>query len=59
VNYILRAMNVPAGNHAIEFKFEPKEYALGNTVALVSSLLLMAGLVGAVVYGVRRRPAHV
>ncbi|WP_210462948.1 YfhO family protein [Rufibacter roseolus] len=56
-NYILRAMNLPAGKHVVEFKFEPKEYSLGNTVALISSLLLFAGLIGAVVYGLRRRPA--
>ncbi|GAB2527216.1 YfhO family protein [Rufibacter soli] len=57
-NYILRAMNMPAGQHALEFKFEPKEYALGNTVALISSLLLLAGLAGAVFYGFRRRRNH-
>ncbi|MGV3540353.1 MAG: YfhO family protein [Rufibacter sp.] len=54
-NYILRAMNVPAGEHAIEFKFEPKEYELGNTVALVSSLLVLAGVFGAAFYGFRRK----
>jgi hypothetical protein len=58
-NYILRAMTVPAGKHVIEFRFEPKEYAIGNTVSLVSSVLLLLALVGAVVYGVRRRPEPV
>jgi hypothetical protein len=55
-NYILRAMPVPAGNHVVEFRFEPKEYAIGNTVSLVSSVLLLLALLGAVFYGVRRRP---
>ncbi|WP_066834091.1 YfhO family protein [Rufibacter ruber] len=54
-NYILRAMQVPAGQHTIEFKFEPEEYELGNTVALISSLLVLAGVLGAVVYGFRRK----
>ncbi|CAN5919978.1 YfhO family protein [soil metagenome] len=48
-NYLLRAMTVPAGTHAIEFRFEPKEYAIGNTVSLVSSVLLLLALVGAAI----------
>ncbi|MDF7814564.1 YfhO family protein [Hymenobacter sp. YC55] len=54
-NYVLRAMPLPAGTHTIEFKFEPTEYAIGNTVSLVSSVLLILALVGAVVYAVRRK----
>jgi len=53
VNYILRAMPVPAGNHTIEFKFEPKEYTLGNTVSLISSVLMLLIVVGGVFYAVR------
>lgn len=46
-NYLLRALPIKAGNHTIEFKFEPKSYDLGNTIALVSSiiLLLLLGIV--------------
>lgn len=58
-NYILRAMEVPAGQHTIEFRFEPKEYSLGNTVAWISSILLLIGLAGAVVYGFRHKPERV
>ena len=39
VDYALRGMPVPAGNHTIEFKFEPQSYKLGNTLALIASLL--------------------
>jgi len=53
VNYILRAMLVPAGNHTIEFKFEPKEYTLGNTVSLVSSVLMLLIVFGGIFYAVR------
>lgn len=56
-NYVLRAMPLPAGSHTIEFKFEPTEYAIGNTVSLVSSVLLILALVGAVVYAVRQKPS--
>ncbi|MDD4489598.1 MAG: YfhO family protein [Paludibacter sp.] len=41
-NYLLRAMQLKAGNYQIEFKFEPKSYNIGNTIALISSLLLIA-----------------
>jgi hypothetical protein len=42
VNYLLRAMQLKAGNYQIEFRFEPKSYNMGNTIALISSLLLIA-----------------
>ncbi|MBF9236041.1 YfhO family protein [Hymenobacter sp. BT683] len=54
-NYVLRAMQVPAGSHTIEFKFEPKAYAVGNAVSLASSIALLLVMVGAVVYAVRRK----
>ncbi|PLX11222.1 MAG: hypothetical protein C0597_15440, partial [Marinilabiliales bacterium] len=41
VNYILRAMVIPQGEHQIEFKFEPRSYYLGNKVSLISSLILL------------------
>ena len=53
-DYVLRAMQVPAGAHTIEFKFEPKSYAVGNGVSLAASVLLVLVLVGAVVYLLRR-----
>jgi len=46
VNYALRAMKVPAGEHTIEFKFEPRAFIMGNTVSLISSLLIVLGFFG-------------
>jgi len=40
-NYVLRGMQVPTGNHIIEFKFEPTAYKTGETVSLASSILLL------------------
>ena len=40
-NYVLRGMQVPAGQHTIEFKFEPKTYKTGESISLASSILLL------------------
>ncbi len=50
VNYILRGLNVPAGNHKIEFKFEPRSYILGENISMLCSIILFigVGLIGVV-----------
>ncbi len=55
-NYLLRALPVPAGKHTIKFVFAPQSYTLGNTVSLISSILLLLVVVGAIVYGVKQKP---
>ena len=55
VDYLLRGMPVPAGEHTIEFRFEPHSYALGNTLAVWSSLLVFLLLAGAVIATWRKR----
>jgi len=46
VDYVLRGMEVPAGKHKIEFKFEPAVYKTGNMLALIGSILLVLSVVG-------------
>lgn len=43
-NYVLRAAQLPAGNHKVEFKFEPKSYYMGENISLAGSILLLAFL---------------
>jgi len=40
-NYVLRGMQIPAGNHVVEFKFEPTVYHVSERIALASSVVLL------------------
>lgn len=50
VNYALRGMKVPAGEHEIEFKFEPEVVETGSQIALGSNIALGILLFGGLVY---------
>jgi hypothetical protein len=47
-DYVLRAMKIPAGKHSIEFKFEPQVVKTGSTIALISFVLMILLLGGAI-----------
>jgi hypothetical protein len=49
VNYLLRGLEVPAGKHKIEFKFEPASYAIGEKISYTGSTILILLLI-AVLY---------
>lgn len=53
-NYVLRGLQIPAGKHTIEFKFEPEVVKTGSTIALMSSIGMLL-LIGAGVYLERKK----
>ena len=45
-NYGLRAMKIPAGNHRINFIFDPSVYRLGSMISLISSIIFVLAAAG-------------
>ncbi|MEJ2593575.1 MAG: YfhO family protein [bacterium] len=55
-DYVLRAMSLPAGEHTIEFHFEPRVWKIGEKISLASSLLLILMVLGSLAaWFVRKR----
>ncbi len=59
VNYVLRGMMVPAGEHTIVFKFEPKSWALGWTITNVCSIIMLLLLAAAIYFEVKKKRVNV
>lgn len=53
-DYILRAMVVPAGEHTIEFKFEPKSYYTGEKISGISSIFIILILLSSLYFYLRK-----
>lgn len=53
-DYILRALQVPAGSHTLVIKFDPVSLHTTETIAYIALALLLLGIVAGVVLHVRR-----
>ncbi len=58
-DYLLRAAQLPGGNHKLEFKFEPASYYTGETISLIASILLVLGLAFAIYSEIRNKKPEV
>jgi uncharacterized membrane protein YfhO len=54
VNYVLRALNIPKGNHTVEFKFEHKVIETGGKITLASSILMILMFLGGGLFSIFR-----
>jgi hypothetical protein len=54
-DYVLRAMNIPAGKHTIEFKFEPQVVKTGSSIALASFIGMILLLVAGIYFSFRKK----
>ena len=50
VDYVLRALIVPGGEHTIEFKFEPQVIKTGSIITLISAVGMVLLLGGGIYY---------
>ncbi|WP_297815138.1 YfhO family protein [uncultured Polaribacter sp.] len=55
VNYVLRGMKIPAGEHEIEYKFEPKVIQQGGMISLFSYISIILVFVVWFFYGKKTR----
>ena len=56
-NYLLRAAIIPAGQHEIVMRYEPKIWKTGNIISLVSSLAILLAAVGAIIFSFKKKKA--
>lgn len=52
-NYVLRGLHIPAGQHNIEFKFEPQSYLKWGTPTMAASILIWLVLAAGIGFGIR------
>jgi hypothetical protein len=56
VDYLLRGLEIPAGEHTVVFEFKPKSYYNGEKVSYAGSIILLLLLGGALFMEVKRKP---
>lgn len=54
-DYILRVMNIPAGEHTVVMKFDPQSLHTTEGIAYTGLVLLIIGAIAVVVTGIRKK----
>ncbi len=54
-NYLLRAALIPAGQHEIVMRYEPRIWKIGSTIAFVSSSLIIATCLIATILSLKKK----
>ncbi|MCB5257591.1 MAG: YfhO family protein, partial [Candidatus Cloacimonetes bacterium] len=53
-NYVLRGVQIPAGQHKLELVFAPKSYTLSIRMSLIGLLVSLLTLIGGLIWNCRR-----
>lgn len=53
-DYVLRALEIPAGNHEIVFEFKPAIYSTGKTVMRIFSVFVVLMFLGSIIYSLKK-----
>jgi hypothetical protein len=55
-DYVLRGMFIPAGNHQIEWRFEPESFTVGRMVSIIANILVALLLIVTIIfYAMKKR----
>lgn len=54
-DYILRGLQLPGGNHTVEFIFDPQTMKISNAISMASSIALVLVLLGLIGWNFRKK----
>ncbi|UII23807.1 YfhO family protein [Fulvivirga ligni] len=57
-NFVLRALNVPAGKHTITFTFAPAAYTVGDSIALIACILMLVIFLGSIAWSFKQKASE-
>ena len=61
-DYVLRGMYIPAGNHNIEFRFEPQSFYTGRLISIIANIFVALLIIATIIFYARKKQkpdAHV
>jgi hypothetical protein len=49
-DYVLRGMYIPAGNHNIEFRFEPQSFYTGRLISIIANIFVALLIIATIIF---------